>query len=217
MGWFSRKQKTGPLWDHLFAMTPERSAAMLQTKVNSADDPDKFLKQMIFTILQTCTGSFLKGSGEFALKSLGKVNADVIAFEAMAFCAYLTREYHMPTPKEWDDDDENEQLVDAYRFAIGAMPLLVRELTGWNVDDLWEQRIIYWFTRKDMKDATESFVGTLLTMDGVQHPAREYGRLSLDFRFNIELRAHLHSFAVTMPKAMAEAIQGAISDYGLLD
>lgn len=215
MGWFSRKPDTGPLWDHLSAMTPKRTAQMLDAKAKTAEDSTKFLEEMIFTILQTCGGSFLKGTGEYARDKLGKVNPDVIAFEGLSFCTYLVREYHLPTPADWDDEDEAETVVDAYRFAIAAMPHLVKKLTGWEVGDLWERRIMFWFNRKNMQDATEAFVGTLLTMQDVQLPAANYGRLSLDLRLNLELRGHVNSFAVTMPQAMAEAIQDTISEYGL--
>lgn len=207
----------GPLWDSLAKFTPEKVAAHLEKESQSSEDSDEFLKQLILGATYACAGDFVRGAGDVARAGLGKVAPDVIAFEALSFCIYLIRENHLPTPEDPLDDDENETLVDAYRDVIYMLRLHVEKFTGWDVDALWDRRIMYHFQRKNMMEATEAFVGRLLTMTDVQVPAVDYGRMSLNVRLNTDMRMRVHAFASTIPKGSAEAIQNVVSEYDLAD
>jgi hypothetical protein len=216
---FGKKAKVvpAPLWDFLAKFTPEKFAAHLDKESRSSDDGSEFLRQLILGATYVCVGDFVRGAGDFARKGLGKVAPDVIAFEALSFCIYNIRENHLPTPEDPLDDDENETLVNAYRDVIYMTRLHIEKFTGWDVTALWNRRIMFHFQRKDVMEATEAFVGRLLSMTDAQVPTVDYGPMSLDIKLNTDIRMHVHAFASNVPKGCAEAIENVVSEFSLAD
>ena len=211
-----RRAEAAPLNNWLI----DRSLAWFEkyadTRIQTATDGQKLLGELVFAGVLTSAGCFLKATGPQIRKKIGSVGADVLAFEVLAFTFYAMREHHLPTP-DYLNDSEPEELIEAYRFTMGALPHLIGKETGWDIEKLWERRVMPYFgNRKGLKDATESFVGTLLTMRNVREPAVEYGRLSLDLPLNLDLRMRVHTYASELPKSMADAIQVLSVDYGLV-
>lgn len=186
-------------------------------RIQEATDGQELLGELVFNAVLACTGSILKVTGSQIRKKIGNVGADVLAFEFLAFTFYAVREHHLPTSEEHLDGYEADELVEAYRFAMSALPHLIRTRTGWEVGKLWERRVMHYLdNRKGLKDGTEDFVGTLLTMKNVKQPAIEYGRLSLDLPLNLDLRLRVQTYASELPKSMADTIQALAMEHGLI-
>lgn len=213
---FRKKPQPTPLWGFLERHDAATVAAWLERERERAESSETFLRQLIASCTFACAANFLRTAGVTARDGLGKVNPDVIAFESLAFSIYAIRTYHMPMPED-PFEDEPEALVDAYREVIAILRWQAEKVTGWQVADVWERRILYHFQRKDLKDASQAFVGLLLTMTDAQTPAQDYGRTKLDLKLNIALLAGVTAFTVSYPKASAEAIQGIISEFTLID
>lgn len=210
-----RKVRMGPFWEWLEGRTPDRTAQLLEVKRETAKDSSEYLEHLILLSVQCCSASFKKSVGGWLLQRFNRAASDVIAFEALVFCVYAVRESHLLTPEHPLDESDPESVVEAYRFAIAALPHFVSRFTGWEIADIWQRRILFYFQCGSMKEATEAFVGILLTMENTSRPAREYGKLSLDRSLNLELRVRVHAFASTIPAATADVIQSVITEYNL--
>lgn len=218
---FKRKPPPAPLTTVLSVWTTTAYANYIQEQVAreqdaASPDPQKLLGKIIFAGIVTAAGSFLDRAGKQIGQQVGNVGADALAFELLAFTFYAVRESHLPTPDDPLDDNEPEELVEGYRFAMGALPHLIAKQTGWDVSNLWERRVMFYFQRPDMKDATEAMVGTVLTMKGAQEPARDYGPLSLDLKANVGVRLLMHTYASQVPKGIAETIHETAVEFGLI-
>lgn len=218
VGWFRKSRPNdapAPLCDWIGGLDATHVARTLEAKSKTAETGTAFLEQLILLMVGNCARALQVDTGAWIKARMPDLVRDVLAFESLAFCFYAVRERHLPTPDDPFDDDEAEAVVDAYRVAMTVLPGIVAKLTGWEVADLWRRRVLFYFQRRSMKDATEAFAGTLLTLDGAREPARDYGRLSRDLSLNLELRARVHAFASTIPAGVAEGIQGVIVEYGL--
>lgn len=66
-----------------------------------------------------------------------------------------------------------------------------------------------------MREASEALSGILVSMEKVQEPRLEYGRMKLDLDLNLELIGAVQLWAAREPAATAETIRDVISEYDL--
>lgn len=132
-----KRPAPAPLWSFLARYTAGNVAQHLERESQISESSDEFLRQLILGCTYACVGDFLRGAGTVARENLGRVNADVIAFEALSFCIYAIRENHLPALEDPLDDAEPEALVDAYRDVIFVLRRQVEKMTDWQVADLW--------------------------------------------------------------------------------
>lgn len=213
--WF-RGRAPSPLCDLLSERTPEWFAEYAQGQIAQAEDSQKLLNALLFGGVLACAGSFISKHRAEVIRLVDEVQPDILAFEVLAFAFYAVRESHLPTPEDPLDDTDPEELVDGYKFVMGAVAHLISKTTSWGIDSLWQRRVLFYFQRPNMRDASEAFVGTLLTLGGAQQPSEDYGRLSLSLEANLKLRVLVDSYAATIPKGFAESLQRIAVEYGLL-
>lgn len=214
--WRRQSRPSAPLHEWLSGRNTAWFADFTEEQIAKADDGQKLLNLLVLGGVLNCASSATASFGGRVTHCLDNVALDALAFELLAFSFYAVRESHLPTSDDPFDETDPDELIESYGFAIGAVPALISEKTGWEIDDLWQRRLMFYFQRKDMKDATESLVGILLTMKDAKTPHHDYGTLSLDLAANLKLRVIAHSFASTIPKGTADVLQGLAVEHGLI-
>lgn len=218
MAWFRRKAPPpSPLWHFIADHTPERVGTFLDKATETAESSTKYLQDVIFRTTLMCTAQFLQNVGASVRKEFVAANPDVIAFEALAYCMYAIKETHLPTPDDPFDESDDEVLVDAYRETIYLLELVIKKLTGWDIEKIWDRRILGHFQQKNMKEASQALVGTLLTIGEAKVPTVDYGPMKLDLPLQLQLMVGVPAFTISYPPGAVCAIKAAISEYSLLD
>lgn len=216
MGLFSRRPKT-PLWDYFASVTPEHVSSTLEKQSKTATSGEAFLSHAILAVTSQCTGQLLTGAACSKVIKSAKVHPDVVAFEALAFSYYAIHEMHIPMQKDDYDEEDAEVIVDAYKIALGVWPRLISELTGWDVEDVWRRRYLFWFQRPNLRDASEALSGLFMSFDAAQMPMPTYGRTNLDLTLNVETMVAIQVWASTIPEGCANSLKLIVSEFGLAD
>lgn len=216
MGLFSGKAKhlSSPLWDFLVQYDARAVAERLEGESKTAESSEHFLQQVIMGCTFACAADFLRNTGKSVRDGLKHANADVIAFEALAFSIFCIRQYHLPPA---DYDDEPEALVDAYREVIAICGWQIEKVTGWSIREVWNARITQHFQLGGIKQPIERFIGMLLSIGGHETPPLRYSTPSLDPMLTAKITIEAQAFALNIPVGSVDAIQNVISEFNLID
>ncbi|WP_423141691.1 hypothetical protein ACOYW6_12810 [Parablastomonas sp. CN1-191] len=218
MSWFRRKplEVPAPLWDFVADYDAKLVADWFDEEAKKAESSETFLMQAILALTLVCAADFQRNVGKIVRTGLPTANPDVIAFEGLAFTVFAVRQFHLP-PGDYDEHDEPEMLVDAYREVIANLRCLIEKYTGWSIQKEWNARIMQHAQFRGIIEPMERLNGKLMSVAGVQVPPVLYGQPRLDALLSMELVMAMQAFTVTFPEATAKAIQNIISELNLLD
>lgn len=218
MSWFRRKpmEVPSPLWGVVADYDAKVVADWLEEESKKAESSETILMQTILALTLACAADFQRNVGEILRTGFPTANPDVIAFEGLAFSLFAVRQFHLP-PGDYDEHDEPEMLVDAYREVIANLRCLIEKYTGWSIQKEWNARIIQHAQFPGIVEPMERLNGKLMSVAGVQVPPVLYGQPRLDALLSMELVTAVQAFTVIVPKATAKAIQNVISELNLLD
>lgn len=218
MSWFSRKSKEvpSPLWDFVAQHDAKRVADWLDGEVKTAESSATFLMQVIFGWTIVCAADFQRSVGKIVRDSLKTANADVIAFEGLAYSVFAVRQFHLP-PADYEDDDEPEMIVDAYREVIAHLRHLVEKHTGWSIRKEWDARIMQYAQSGGIMKPMERLNGKLLSIGQVQVPQVLYEEPNPDLLLSVQVMVATQAFTLSFPQTAAKTIQEVISELYLID
>jgi hypothetical protein len=218
MAWFRRKPKeaTSPLWDFVAQYNAQMVGEWLDKELKAAENNATFLRRMILGLTLVCAADFQRTVGIVVRNSLVTANPDVIAFEGLAYSVFAVRQFHLP-PADYEDREEPEMLLDAYREVIASLRYLVEKHTGWSIEKEWNARIMQHAQFRGIIEPMERLNGKLLSVGGVQIPPVLYERPHPNFMLSVQVIAATQAFTLSYPKTTAETIQNVISEFALID
>lgn len=217
MGWFRRKPKAAqsPLWDFIAQYDAKMVADWLDEEMKKAESSAVFLMQVILGSTLVCAADFQRNVGKIVRDGLPTVNPDVIAFEGLAYSVFAIRQFHLP-PADYEDREEPEMLVDAYREVIAHLRHLIEKKTRWSIQKEWSARIMQHAQFRGIMEPMERLNGKLLSAGGVQVPPVLYDRSSPAPLLSAQVVVAVQAFTLAFPKTAAEAIQKVISELELV-
>jgi len=218
MAWFRKKpkQEPSPLWDFIAQYDAKRVANWLDEELKKAESSSTFLEQVILGLTLVCAADFQQNVGKIVRDGLPTANPDVIAFEGLAYSIFAIRQFHLP-PADYEDSDEPEMLVNAYRDVITDLRHLVEKYTKWSIQKEWNARIMQHSQFRGIMQPLERLNGKLLSVGGVQSPPVLYGSPSFDLLLSAQIIVATQAFTLSVPKATAKAIENLISELSLMD
>lgn len=218
MAWFRRKPKEAPspLWDFVAQYDAKMVGDWLDEQFKSAESSANFLTQVILGSTLLCAADFQRNVGKIVRNNLPTANPDVIAFEGLAYSVFAIRQFHLP-PADYEDREEPEMLVDAYRRVIAHLRYLIEKYTGWSIQKEWNARIMQHAQFRGIMEPMERLNGKLLSVGGVQVPPMLYERPNPDPFLSIQVMAATQAFTLSFPKTAAETIQSVISELDLVN
>ncbi len=218
MAWFRRKPKeaSSPLWDFVAQYDAKKVANWLENEMKTAESSAVFLSQVILGFTLVCASDFQRNAGKIVRDGIPTANADVIAFEGLAYSVFAIRQFHLP-PADYEDCEEPEMLVEAYRQVIATLWVFVEKYTGWSIEKEWNARIMQHAQFRGIIEPMERLNGKLLSVGGVQVPPVLYQRTFQNPLLSAQVMVATQAFTLSIPKATAETIQGIISEYSLID
>lgn len=211
-----------PLYDRLVAT----DIAQLEKRFAAMGDPS--LPVVIAGLSMACGGAFLRACAPQMSRVTASIKPDVLAFEALAFAIYAVRESYMPMAEqiELDIQDEEDGHVDeeraalALRFAFAAEALWkrVKEDTGWDADEIWENRWLTYHATPSIggaQGAVERFRFILMTIGKAREPRMKYGNVSLDLQATLEAMTATQAFVSKIPATYARMIEAYVDEHGI--
>lgn len=210
-------QKPSPLYDRLFASTPDK----LEQLVESKKEADNALAITISMMNMCGAGHFLRSSYPDIRKSLREANKDIVAFEALAFFTIALRHAYVEAHREPVDDPLDDDLIDlpeylddAFGFARGVSMSIAVDNAAWrDAEHVFKKRLVEYATA-GRKGAAERFRFILQSIGKASAPAINYGPLNLDLMQGLQAMAAVNAFAANMPAGYAETLHRVIEMYG---